>query len=131
MEIEINADFLGDNLELDSPSSTRYMKRSDVRRIMNYIRNKKKKVRITDEQNNSMELNTVRTHIGIVESYKLTNYTSDAYCEYSLNIKFTDGYEMEIWLDTQYELLSKFGSRNFVAGYINGGPWCYFTIIPQ
>ena len=69
MEIEINADLLGDNLELDSPNSTRYKKRSDVRRIMNYIRNKKKKVRITDEQNNSMELNTVRTHVGIVESY--------------------------------------------------------------
>lgn len=105
----------------------RYLERADVRRIMNYIRNKKLNVCIIDEMNNSMEINTKRSHTGVVDSFTLGKI--DGYCEYNLIIKFTDGYELEIWLDTQYLLLSKFGDRDFISGFINAGPWCYFNII--
>lgn len=108
----------------------KYMKRKDVRRMMNYIRNKKKKVTIIDEYNNSMCVHEERKHTGIVKYYTLSKIEPDVCsCDYCLAVEFEDGYVFEIWLDTSYQLLSKYNDKQFIAGFINAGPWCYFKVI--
>lgn len=95
-----------------------------LKRIFRWIRNRRFKVTVIYEYNNSIGHCVKRKYTGIVEKFNVTDYEG----AYKVEIEFDTGEKAEEWLNSWWEFYGKFNPEMVVLRYCNSGPYCYYGI---
>ena len=101
-----------------------WVTRQKIKRIFSWIRNKKIKVTIVYEYNNSIGNYEKRKYTGIIKDFNVTDYGG----EYKIEFEFKTGERAVEWLNSSWEFAGKYNPKRVVLRYCNSGPYCYFGI---
>lgn len=101
-----------------------WVTRQKIKRIFSWIRNKKIKVTIVYEYNNSIGNYEKRKYAGIIKDFNVTDYNG----EYKIEFEFKTGERAVEWLNSSWEFAGKYNPEMVVLRYCNSGPYCYFGI---
>lgn len=101
-----------------------WVTRNKIKRIFRWICNKKFKVTIVYEYNNSLGGYKKRKYTGIIKKFKV----EDCDGEYKIKFEFETGERGEEWISSSWEFASKYNPKWVVLSYNNSGPYCYFGI---
>lgn len=98
--------------------------RQKLKRIFCWIRNRKFRVVIVYEYNNSMGHYDKRKYTGIIKDFEIIDYDG----VYKVRFEFDTGEKGEEWLNSSWEFAGKFNAEMLILRYCNSGPYCYFGI---